>query len=211
MKEISDQQLEKILLEQKLITDKQLRECREILDNPNSRTTLYKIVTQKKLVNPRTLERACRHVKLDERELFEYQWLQHKSGGKPLPDVIAEKKYMKDRETADKERHRETLSDAERTFLKVAVFNKILTDEQVATISRKAIESSDPVWQILVRENIISARAANAILEKLEERFGETYRERAYTEDGFSGKKDREHFSRETQRIMKDSWLWKSE
>ncbi len=211
MKEISDQELEKILLEQKLITEKQLQECREILENPASRTTLYKIITQKKLVNPKTLERACRHVKLNEKELFEFQWLQHKSGGKSLPDVIAEKKYMKDREPPDKERHRETLSDAERTFLKVAVFNNILTNEQVSVISRKAFESSDPVWQILVRDNIISAQAANAILEKLEERFGDAYRERAYSEDGFSGKKDREHFNRETQRIMKDSWLWKSE
>ena len=209
MNRITDQRLEEILRKHKLLSEEQLVECREALEESDTKTSLYDLILRKKLVNPKTLERACRHVTVKERDLFEYQWLEQKSGGKSLTDIIAEKQAV-DSGGRSVAPHPE-LEKEENVFLKVAVYNKLLTPEAVNRITGKSLETGDRVWYAAVQEKDMPVRAANAILEKLEEKFGRSYSDRVYTEDGFSSEKDKEHFREETQRIMKDSWLWKSE
>ena len=161
---------ERIITLNRLMTQSQIDECKKIKEEEGEIRPLYEIILEKDYLTQKTIDKVkamqAEEVeteapgKADAPESLESNSSPDEAGASntPLSDDVTAGDY-----TVDKN---------DEIFLKIAVHNKMITEEQNQTVRRLIENNGVNAWEAALENGAMPAENINRILEKLENKFG---------------------------------------
>lgn len=163
MPDTDDYVLERIITLNRLMTDKQIRECRRIQEEEEPGKPLDRIIIEHNFLTEKIIEKI-KKMEADD-GIEEKLSRAEQNSGKPQPSSEGTGFFY-------------SASENDMIFTKIAAHNKILSPEQVEAIERIIEKKGESAWVAAAESGFIKPRIINKILEKLEAKFGNDFSER---------------------------------